>query len=195
MWIIIIQAILSWLVAFNVINTHNDFVRSFLNALDRITEPLYRPIRRILPDFGGLDFSPMVVLLLIVILRILLAGRGRRTSLIDRIDERRRSSTARPSPRRSEPRRRGACRPSSQPPAASPAWPWCWSARIRRARSMSAPRARRPSAAGMESFEHRLPDTIAPGRAARPGRTPQRRRAVDGILVQLPLPPGSTTRR
>jgi YggT family protein len=74
MWIIIIQAILSWLVAFNVINTHSDFVRSFLNALDWITAPLYRPIRRILPDFGGLDFSPMVVLLLIYVLRILLAG-------------------------------------------------------------------------------------------------------------------------
>ena len=57
-WIIIIQAILSWLVAFNVINTYNDFVRSLLRALDRITEPLYRPIRKILPDFGGLDFSP-----------------------------------------------------------------------------------------------------------------------------------------
>jgi len=74
MYIIIIQAILSWLVAFNVINTYNDFVRSFLNALDRMTAPLYRPIRRILPDFGGLDFSPLVVLLLIYILRILLSG-------------------------------------------------------------------------------------------------------------------------
>ena len=73
-YIIIAQAILSWLVAFNVINTYNDFVRSFLNALDRITEPLYRPIRRILPDFGGIDFSPIVVLLLIYIARILLAG-------------------------------------------------------------------------------------------------------------------------
>ena len=69
MYIIIIQAILSWLVAFNVINTHNDFVRSFLRALDRITEPLYRPFRKILPDFGGLDFSPLIVLLLIIILK------------------------------------------------------------------------------------------------------------------------------
>ncbi|WP_157220359.1 YggT family protein [Flavisphingomonas formosensis] len=68
-WIIVIQAILSWLVAFNVINTHNDFVRSLLYALDRITEPLYRPIRRIMPDFGALDLSPMVVLLLLYILR------------------------------------------------------------------------------------------------------------------------------
>jgi YggT family protein len=72
MYIIIAQAILSWLVAFNVINTHNDFVRSFLHALDRITEPLYRPFRRILPDFGGLDFSPMVVLLLIIIVKNIL---------------------------------------------------------------------------------------------------------------------------
>ena len=73
-YIIIVQAILSWLVAFNVINTHSDFVRSFLRALDRLTEPLYRPIRKILPDFGGLDFSPLVVLLLIYVLRILLGG-------------------------------------------------------------------------------------------------------------------------
>lgn len=73
-WIIIIQAVLSWLVVFNVINTHNDFVRSFFNALDRLTRPLYAPIRKILPDFGGLDFSPVVVLLLIYVLRILLAG-------------------------------------------------------------------------------------------------------------------------
>lgn len=74
MWTIVIQAILSWLVAFNVINTHNDFIRSFLRALDRITAPIYRPIRRLLPDMGGIDFSPMVVLLLIYVLRILLAG-------------------------------------------------------------------------------------------------------------------------
>ena len=71
-WVIMVQIVLSWLVAFNVINTHNDFVRQFLTALDRVTEPLYRPIRRILPDFGGLDFSPMVVLLAISILQKIL---------------------------------------------------------------------------------------------------------------------------
>ena len=71
-WIIIIQAVLSWLVVFNVINTHSDFVRSFLAALNWVTEPLYRPIRRILPDFGGIDFSPLVVLLLIKMLQIIL---------------------------------------------------------------------------------------------------------------------------
>ena len=64
-WIIVVQAILSWLIAFNVINTHNDFVRSLWTGLQRLTEPMYRPIRRILPDFGALDLSPLVVLLLI----------------------------------------------------------------------------------------------------------------------------------
>jgi YggT family protein len=73
-WIIIIQAVLSWLVAFNVINTHNDFVRSFLAALNRMTEPLYRPVRRVLPDFGGIDFSPLVVLIIIKCIQILLTS-------------------------------------------------------------------------------------------------------------------------
>ena len=73
-WIIIIQAILGWLVVFNVINTHNHFVRTFFNALDRITRPLYRPVRRILPDFGGLDFSPIVVVLLLIVIDRLLYG-------------------------------------------------------------------------------------------------------------------------
>jgi YggT family protein len=73
-WVIIIQAVLSWLVAFNVINTHNDFMRSFLGALDRMTDPLYRPIRKILPDFGGIDFSPLVVLLIIGVVQRLLSG-------------------------------------------------------------------------------------------------------------------------
>ena len=72
--VIIVQAILSWLVVFNVINIHSDFVRSFLYALDRMTAPLYRPIRKILPDFGGLDFSPLVVLLILWVLQRLLAG-------------------------------------------------------------------------------------------------------------------------
>lgn len=71
--IILVQVILSWLIVFNVINTHNDFVRQFIRALDTITEPLYRPIRRILPDFGGIDFSPLVVLLAIQALRIVLS--------------------------------------------------------------------------------------------------------------------------
>jgi YggT family protein len=68
-WIIVIQAVMSWLIAFNVINTHNDFVRSIWQALDKITEPMYRPIRKILPDFGALDLSPLVVLLVLYILQ------------------------------------------------------------------------------------------------------------------------------
>ena len=67
-WIIIAQAILSWLVAFNVLNTGSGFVQSLHLALDRITEPLYRPIRRILPDFGALDLSPLVVLVILLII-------------------------------------------------------------------------------------------------------------------------------
>lgn len=67
-WVIVIQAVLSWLIAFNVINTGNDIVRQIWYALGRITDPLYRPIRRVLPDFGALDLSPIVVLLSIAIL-------------------------------------------------------------------------------------------------------------------------------
>ena len=68
-WIIIAQAILSWLIAFNVINTHNEMVRSIWVALDRMTQPIYRPIRRIMPDLGALDLTPMVVLLGVIILQ------------------------------------------------------------------------------------------------------------------------------
>ena len=73
-WIIIAQIILSWLVAFRVIDTSSNFVRTVLDVLDRLTAPLYRPIRKIMPDFGGIDFSPLVILLLIQVIRKLLAG-------------------------------------------------------------------------------------------------------------------------
>ena len=73
-WIIIIQVILSWLFAFNVLNTGSNGVRQFAMAIDRITAPLYRPIRRIMPDFGGIDFSPLVILILIQVLKKLLQG-------------------------------------------------------------------------------------------------------------------------
>ena len=68
-WIIIVQAVMSWLIAFNVINTHNDFVGQLWHVLERITEPLYQPFRRIMPDFGGLDLTPMLVLIIIIILQ------------------------------------------------------------------------------------------------------------------------------
>ena len=68
-WVIIAQVILSWLLAFNILNPGSGGVRAFIVALDRVTAPLYRPIRKVLPDFGGLDFSPLVVLLIVWILR------------------------------------------------------------------------------------------------------------------------------
>jgi YggT family protein len=73
-WIIIGQVILSWLIAFNVLNVHSNGVRNFILALDRMTAPIYRPIRRMLPDFGGIDFSPLVVLIVVQVLRKLLQG-------------------------------------------------------------------------------------------------------------------------
>jgi YggT family protein len=76
-WLIVIQVVLSWLFAFNVLNTSSRGVLVFTHALERITAPLYRPIRRLLPDFGGLDFSPLVVLILIQILQMLLDGAER----------------------------------------------------------------------------------------------------------------------
>ena len=79
-WIIIAQAILSWLVAFNVINTSSNFVRTLLDALDRLTAPMCRPIRRILPDFGGIDLSPIVLILAIQVVRKLVEGLALETS-------------------------------------------------------------------------------------------------------------------
>ena len=66
---IFVQVILSWLLAFNVVNRSNQFVGGLVAGLDRVLEPLYRPIRRVLPDFGALDLSPLVVLLLVSFLR------------------------------------------------------------------------------------------------------------------------------
>jgi YggT family protein len=60
-WIVIIMVIMSWLIAFNVLNTSNNFVRQINYALHRITEPLLGPIRRILPEMGGIDLSPLIL--------------------------------------------------------------------------------------------------------------------------------------
>lgn len=62
-YVIIASVIFSWLIAFNVINPSNEFVRAIWRALDALTEPLLRPIRRLLPDLGGIDLSPLVLLL------------------------------------------------------------------------------------------------------------------------------------
>ena len=68
-WIIIASAIFSWLFAFNVVNPRNQVVNTIGNALYRLTEPALRPIRRILPDLGGIDISPIILLLLLFFLR------------------------------------------------------------------------------------------------------------------------------
>jgi YggT family protein len=62
-YVIIATVIFSWLIAFNVINPYNPFVRTVWQALGAVTEPLLRPIRRYMPDLGGLDISPVVLLL------------------------------------------------------------------------------------------------------------------------------------
>ncbi len=64
-WAVILSAVLSWLVAFNVINTRNRFVDSVGTFLYRITEPALRPIRRIIPNLGGIDISPVILILLL----------------------------------------------------------------------------------------------------------------------------------
>ena len=70
-YVVIAAAILSWLVTFNVVNTRNQVVYQIGNALYRLTEPALRPIRRILPNLGGIDLSPVVLLLLIYFLQML----------------------------------------------------------------------------------------------------------------------------
>ena len=68
-WIIIISAILSWLVAFGVVNMRNAFIRTVVETLYRLTEPMLRPIRRMLPNLGGVDISPVILLLGLFFLR------------------------------------------------------------------------------------------------------------------------------
>ena len=68
-WLLIASAILSWLIAFNVVNTRNQFVGAVSEFLYRITEPLLAPIRNVLPNFGGLDISPIVLILIIMFIQ------------------------------------------------------------------------------------------------------------------------------
>jgi YggT family protein len=62
-YIIIAGAVMSWLIAFNVVNPYNQFVRSLWQALNAVTEPLLRPIRRLMPDLGGIDVSPVILII------------------------------------------------------------------------------------------------------------------------------------
>jgi YggT family protein len=71
-YVLVASAILSWLIAFNVVNTRNQAVAMIADVLYRLTEPALAPIRRVLPNFGGLDISPVVVILLLVFVQKLL---------------------------------------------------------------------------------------------------------------------------
>ena len=68
-WVIIISAVLSWLIAFNVVNMQNQFVHMIADFLYRITDPALRPIRRFIPYLGGIDISPIVLILLLILIR------------------------------------------------------------------------------------------------------------------------------
>ncbi|MER9872151.1 YggT family protein [Mesorhizobium sp. M0195] len=68
-WIIIASAIFSWLYTFNVVNSRNQFVDTISNMLYRLTEPALRPIRRFMPDLGGIDISPIILLLILFFIR------------------------------------------------------------------------------------------------------------------------------
>ena len=70
-WIILAMVIMSWLVAFGIVNRSNPYVRQIGYALDRLTDPLLRPIRRVLPDLGGIDISPIILLIGLQFLGIL----------------------------------------------------------------------------------------------------------------------------
>ncbi len=71
-WILIISAVASWLIAFNIVNTHNRVVASIVDLLYRLTEPVLRPLRRVIPNLGGLDLSPVVALFAIWFLQDLI---------------------------------------------------------------------------------------------------------------------------
>jgi len=71
-WILIAAAVLSWLIAFNVVNTRNQVVASIAHFLYRVTEPVLRPIRSILPNLGGIDISPVILILGLLFLRNLI---------------------------------------------------------------------------------------------------------------------------
>jgi YggT family protein len=68
-WVVIASAILSWLVAFNVVNTNNRVVLTIADTLYRLTEPALRPIRNILPNLGGIDISPVILILFLLFIR------------------------------------------------------------------------------------------------------------------------------
>ncbi len=76
MWVVVIGVVLSWLIQFNVINISNRFIYLVMNFISRATEPILTPIRNALPDMGGLDVSPVILILLLVFLRNLIHEYG-----------------------------------------------------------------------------------------------------------------------
>ncbi len=75
-WVLIISAILSWLIAFNVVNTRNRAVYMISDVLYRLTEPALRPIRNVLPNLGGVDLSPVVLILIVMFIQRLILNYG-----------------------------------------------------------------------------------------------------------------------
>jgi YggT family protein len=72
-WVVIVAVVVSWLVAFNVINLHHPFVRQVVRVLDALTEPVFRQVRRVIPPIAGLDLSPLIVLIVIWFLEYAIA--------------------------------------------------------------------------------------------------------------------------
>ena len=73
-WIMIVMIIMSWLISFNVINTRNQFVAGLWRVLNQLTEPILKPIRRLIPPVGGLDLSPLIVFVVIFFLQSFIAN-------------------------------------------------------------------------------------------------------------------------
>ncbi len=186
-WIIIGQVILSWLFAFNVLNTSSQGLRTFVNALDRITAPLYRPIRKMMPDFGGIDFSPLVAA------RPdpdppNASRRGRtQPHLSERMTARRIDGKAAAAALRE--RVASAVADFERQTGRAPGLATVLVGEDPASAVYVRSKGKATAEAGMASFSHNLPDNISQARAARPGRRAQRAiERVDGILVQLPLP-------
>ncbi|MCB1482481.1 MAG: YggT family protein [Rhodobiaceae bacterium] len=68
-WLLIASAVLSWLIAFNVVNTRNQFVAAIADFLWRVTEPALRPIRNFMPNLGGIDISPVILILILIFIQ------------------------------------------------------------------------------------------------------------------------------
>ena len=73
-FVIIVAVVASWLIVFGVLSTRNQFARSLISALDALTEPVFRQVRRVIPSIGGIDFSPIIVFIVLEVVRRLVNG-------------------------------------------------------------------------------------------------------------------------